>query len=152
MDQPDCPVLSLRPSATWKLRRSKLTLSTLAAVCLLADVGCSPSFSNPNYRIDELEKACEQISERERQCVDTAKKREESELYQCEMAQGRGNEKQLQEIKDQFAWALTKCETETDREDEQLSLRERAEYELEAQEASAHAARVGIVTAYPTSR
>jgi hypothetical protein len=152
MDQLALAFLSLRTGSTRKLQTSKLTLRTLAAVCLLVDVRCSPSTSNPNYRIAELERACEQISERERQCVDAAKKREESELYQRETTQRRDNEHQLQDIEDQFAWALTKCETETDREDEQLSLRERAEYELEAQEASAHAARIGMTSAYPTSR
>jgi hypothetical protein len=149
MHQPECPVLSLRTSSTWK---PGLTLSVLGVICLLSDVGCSQSISNPNYRIAELNEVCVQISEREQKCADAAKKREQTELSKDAKALGKDNEQHQQDIRDQYAWELARCETETDRENEELSSKERAEYEREAEEVKIHATNLAMMGGYPTSR
>jgi hypothetical protein len=151
MDQLDFTVLSLRTSSTWKPRAGKLTLSTVAAVCLLVDVGCS-SPTNPNYRIAELEQTSERISDREQRCIHAANKRALAEVSRRESTKTADNGQQDRDIDNRRARDIINCETEADRETEELSASEVAEYELEAQEASAHAARLGLVATYPTSR
>ncbi len=143
MDQIQGAFLSLRTSSTRKPGKSDY-FCILVGLCLLLELGCSPP-SNPNYRIAELDKASRQISEREQQCIDAANKRAEAALSQLEKAQSRDNGQQIQNLNDQHDWELSSCETETDRENEALSSKERAEYEREAEEAeeaAAHAASV----------
>jgi|SRR5215469_7172209 len=141
-----CAFVSASTSSTRKSLGNGLTVSILASVSLWVVGGCTAA-GGGNYRIERLNKASQQIAEREKRCIEVANKRTDQEL-----ASPSNNGWQIQDIREQRSRELSKCETQADHENERVSSSDRAEYESEAQEEGNARATVTRLIASPLSR
>ncbi len=121
----------------------------LSAVALLVVAGCTSASSNRNYRVEELNEESQRIAASERQCIEAATKRANDERSKLETTHDKESGQQILVINQRRSQELSQCESVADQENEELSAREQAEYEREAQEEKARATMISVIASQP---
>ncbi|MGD0291271.1 MAG: hypothetical protein ABSC63_16670 [Candidatus Binataceae bacterium] len=125
-------------------------MKTLALLLAVSLVGCGTTSSHTTAttgRLTDLYDASEAISDRNQQCVKQAVIRSPDQTtWIASAAPTASAGSQMQKAKDESDHEILDCETIADREKAQLSARERAEYEDEAQQAHDGASVMMILT------
>lgn len=119
------------------------------ALALFLVAGCSAASSNRNYRIEELNEESQRIAAAEQQCIQAATRRANDDLSKLGATKDKEDGQQILAINQRRSQELSQCEAEADHENEELSAREQAEYEREAEEEKAHAAMVSVIASQP---
>jgi len=81
-----------------------------------------------------MQEANQRVVAAEQQCMDAAVKRANDEFSQIVATPDASSEQRVKNIRVQRSHDLSKCKAEADHENEELSAREQAEYERQAQE------------------
>jgi hypothetical protein len=121
------------------------TIGAILAITVAA--GCAaPPVSDRSTQLDDLRASTAKVSIQEKQCTLTALKRSDDAIGQIVSTPDPTIEMRMQAVVDQRDRDLAACETNADRENEELSEGERSEYELEAREQMQRTAMTVLVT------
>jgi hypothetical protein len=128
-----------RSTASLTVPMKMLALAVLAAGCATTN---APTVAT-NQRLAKLQDETAEISRREQQCFNLAVNRSHDEV--ASTAGSIGAARRQQAGADQES-EVSKCKTTADREKEELSARERAEYSIAAQQDHDRAALMSILS------
>jgi hypothetical protein len=124
-------------------------LKTLALAVAVLLVGCATTNSptaETDPRLIKLQNKGQEISAREQQCVRQAVNRANDQIAQIDATPDALTASRTQQAKDDRDREVSECSANADREKAQLSTRERAEYESQAQQEHDRAALMMILT------
>jgi hypothetical protein len=127
----------------------EILMKTLAVALAVLLAGCTPRASpttTTNARLINLKSKAEEISEQEQQCVRQAVNRTNDRIAQIDATPDALTASRIHQATEDRDREVSECSAEADREKNQLSARERAEYETEAQQAHDRAALMMILT------
>jgi len=124
-------------------------MQTLALTVAILLAGCATT-SSPvtatNARLTNFQNQGEEISEREQQCVSQVVNRTNDQIAQIDATRDGLTASQTHKAKDDRDREVSECRTNAEREKAELSARERAEYEDQAQQAHDRSALMMILT------
>jgi hypothetical protein len=116
------------------------------AVLIAGCAATSASTTATNERLIELRNKGEEISDQEQQCVRQAVNHANDQIVQIDSTHDALTASRTQQANNDRDRKVSECRNNADREDTQLSARERAEYEDQAQQAHDRTALMMILT------
>ena len=117
-----------------------------AAAVLLVGCATTAGPSSPDERIKLMEQRSAEIAQRERHCIDAAMSKTSDEVARIGIAQEPTANEETRIAKAEGEHQLQRCIVEAERENDELSSQERAEYKQQAEEERQRSSLMMILT------